>query len=117
MSRPTGFTPKVRRIVLERSAGMCERDYCGPVAQIHHRAPRGSGGTSLGWINQAANAFGLSSGCHHRIELRREEALRCGWLVPRNQSRIAAEVPVLRQGVWVLLGDDGSINEINQETK
>lgn len=112
-----GFPKQVKQIITDRSAGMCELDFCGPAEVIHHRRPRGSGGTSLDWVNQAANGFHVSAACHDRIEGRhpawsRTQSGALGWLVDLNASRRAADVPVLYRGRWVLLRDDGSITAI-----
>lgn len=109
-----GFPESVKQIVTHRSAGMCELDFCGPAEVIHHRRPRGSGGTSLDWVNRAANGFHVSSACHDQIEGRlpawsRRQSTSAGWLVSQNGARDAAESPVLYRGRWVLLADDGSV--------
>lgn len=106
-----GFSEVVKQTISHRSHGMCELDFCGPAVHYHHRAPRGAGGTSLPWVNQAANGLHLALACHNRIEREdRAIARKNGWLVDRNGLTTAAEEKVLRRGVWVLLSDDGSIS-------
>lgn len=107
---PDGFPKRVRDIIDRRSGGMCELDACGPAVVRHHRAPRGRGGTSLPWINEAANSLHLAAACHDRIESDRLVAKDNGWLVPRNGTETAADSKVLRRGRWVLLADDGSFS-------
>jgi len=102
-----GFPPKVKAIIARRSQGLCELDSCGPAEHFHHRAPRGAGGTSLPWINRAANGLHLAARCHDRIEQNRNTAYENGWLIPRNQVPIAVEKPVLYRGRWVRLTDHG----------
>ena len=104
-----GFTAAVKQIIRRRSCGMCELDLCGPADHYHHRAPRGSGGSRLEWINSAANALHLASACHDLVERNRAEALENGWLVSRLAGETAAGKPVLYRGTRVLLSDDGSI--------
>lgn len=104
-----GFTTAVKQIIERRSAGMCERDFCGPADHHHHRAPRGRGGSSLPWINLAANGLHVSLACHDYIETHRAESYEKGWLIRRNGNQTAAEVPVLYCGQWGLLANDGSI--------
>lgn len=113
--RPQGFPKKVKDIMGTRSGGMCEIDNCGPIFEWHHRGPRALGGTSAPWVNRAANGLGLASRCHRRVESNRAKAYENGWLVRRNGSQTAAEVPVLYRGRWVLLTDDGGVNPIGAE--
>jgi 5-methylcytosine-specific restriction protein A len=105
----TGFPPKVRQIVVERSGGYCEGCAYQRAEQIHHRRPRGMGGSSAADTNTASNALALCYPCHAGFESRREAAEKFGWLVPQGIS--PASRPVLRRGVWVLLDDDGKVIE------
>ncbi|WP_227979938.1 hypothetical protein [Nocardia spumae] len=112
-----GFPAAVKAIVEARSGGICERDGCGPAEVIHHRRPRGAGGTSLPWVNQAANGFHVSNACHDWIEGRdpawsRIASADVGWLVSQHSGRTASEVPVLYRGRWVNLTDDGEVHPI-----
>jgi len=106
---PEGFPEPVQALMLVRAGGVCEIDGCGPVDTYHHRRPRGLGGTSLGWVNQAANGLAISNRCHESIESNRAAALENGWLVKRNGLAVSAEVKVLRRGVWVYLADNGTV--------
>jgi hypothetical protein len=108
----TEFPKKVRDLIWARSGGLCEIDACGPVQVFHHRAPRGNGGSSLGWIGRAANGLGLSNRCHDRVEGKLPDSSRVtsyvnGWLVRRNGNTIAADVHVLYRGRLVVLTDAG----------
>jgi 5-methylcytosine-specific restriction protein A len=106
VKRLLGFSPLVRYQIAERSNEWCER--CGGIAldgQAHHRRPRAMGGSRNPETNQSANALWLCQPCHEHVESNRAEALKFGHLVP--QSRIPAEVPVLRRGFWVLLDNRG----------
>jgi len=75
--------------------------------QIHHRRPRGMGGSSASDTNISGNALALCVGCHQHIESNRDEAIRMGWIV-RQQFDPAAQ-RVLRRGEWVYLTNDGGI--------
>ncbi len=95
----TGFPRKVRDAVKARSDGRCE--YCGcPLdgiaASMHHRRPRGMGGTKDPRANGAANALVLcgtgTTGCHGRFEYARGLALAKGVLVSRYADD-PADVP------------------------
>lgn len=114
-SNRDGFSTIAKQDISHRSHGMCELDFCGPAEHYHHRAPRGRGGTSLEWVNGPANSLHISARCHDRIERFRGEAYANGWLVRRNGSLTAAEVPVLYRGRWVLLTDDGRVEPIGGE--
>lgn len=106
---PEGFSPEVKAIVAARSKGVCELGPCTRTAtEFHHRAPRGLGGTSLAWVNSAANSLHICQAHHAHIESRRAEAYANGWLVRRNGRLTAADVPVLLSEGWRLLTDHGA---------
>lgn len=108
-----GFPPEVKREVVTRSGGMCELDFCGPIEHFHHRRPRGVGGTSVAWVNKAANCLGLAPQCHDRIEAHRTEAYVNGWLVSQHGRKRSADVHCLYRGEWVLLRDSGKPTPIS----
>ena len=104
----TGFPKAVRGIVEKRADGCCER--CGKFRvsfQLHHRRPRGIGGSRRQDTNTASNALALCPSCHFVVEADRESAREFGWLV--RQGHNPADVPVYRQGRWVLLDDHGCV--------
>lgn len=103
----TGFPKAVRDLIAHRSGGMCERCGVNRAVQIHHRRPRGIGGSRRPETNQAANGLHLCNGCHAVTESDRDEGLRHGWLV--RQGRDPKVVPVFRMGQWVQLNNDGTI--------
>lgn len=116
MSRPTGFPPKVKKLIAERASatGDAADAYCevwevchgarsGPA---HHRRPRGQGGSRRRDTNLPSNGLSCCPRCHDWIENHRDEAKKHGWLLEQHQS--PAEVPVLRRGRLVLLADDGT---------
>ena len=96
---------RVRNQILTRSNGFCE--VCGQPQphHMHHRRPRGMGGSKHPTTNTAANALHVCVDCHRDIESDRQAALRFGWLVRQGQAPDA--VKVLRKGEWVRLADDG----------
>ena len=96
-----------RQAVLLRANGHCER--CGRSvanipASVHHRRPRGMGGTSDDAVHSATNCVLLcgsgTTGCHGYIESNRAEAAEHGWLVLRRDPRHPADVPVFAGGGW-----------------
>lgn len=115
-----GFSAHVEDIVMVRSGGVCELDACGTGEVLHHRRPRGSGGTRLEWVNRAANALLLSNHCHLRVEGRLPDSSRHwskvrGWLVSQNGYLVATDVAVFYRGRWVLLADNGDIREVGDD--
>ena len=103
------FTDAVRSQIKERSKDRCE--ICGSIAlyhQIHHRRPRGMGGSKDPACGTAANGIRVHPHCRAKIESNREQALQKGWLVKQGQD--PAETPFLRYDrKWVLLKEDGSV--------
>jgi hypothetical protein len=101
------------RLVKARAQNRCER--CGTADalrwSLHHRKPRGMGGSKDPAMNSPANILLLcgsgTTGCHGWVESHREEAYETGLLVYRNDD--PAETPVtLRHGeVW--LDDVGGV--------
>ncbi len=104
----TGFSVPMRVLIHKRDRLKCV--ICGkPSEQIHHRRPRGMGGTARKTTNLPANGLTLcgsgTQGCHHTVESRRDLALENGWIVRQHQD--PAEVPVLIHGDWWLLDNEG----------
>lgn len=101
-------TPATRALVADRSAGFCE--VCGARAgtNIHHRAPRGMGGTKRNihtceWLLHVCGSG--TTGCHGYIETHRDEAYEKGWLLRRNAG---PDTPAWLYGhVFVILTPDG----------
>ena len=73
---------------------------------IHHRRPRGMGGSKDPVTNSPANLLLLcgsgTSGCHDRIERGRLEARSNGWLVPYyDDPRLVPALRWRRSLVWL----------------
>ena len=92
----TGFPPDVQSAIMARAYNNCElmlAPSCSYKAEtIHHRKPRGMGGTSRREINYADNGLLACNVCHATVESRREWSLKHGFLV--SQFRDPADVPV-----------------------
>lgn len=100
----TGPTARQAELVLKRSRGVCE--VCGSLGeQIHHRKPRGMGGSKDPAINSPANLLLLCSRCHAGVESDRDDARERGLLV--RFDSLPTVTPVLLQRGRVLLTDEG----------
>lgn len=115
-SRSRGPSQHVRAQVIARAEGRCE--WCGANpswgVSVHHRQPRGMGGSRKVHVNAAANLMLLcgsgTTGCHGWVESHRREAVTWGLLVPR--PGLPAVTPLFyRKTEWVLLDDDGRIHQ------
>jgi hypothetical protein len=107
------FTPQVQEQIRDRAKGRCEM--CGALAlyhQIHHRRPRGMGGSKDPACGTAANGLFVHPGCHAKIESNRDQAYEKGYLVRQGQD--PAAVPVRKGLHWYLLGEDGSLTVVPQ---
>lgn len=125
MGRPSGFSPATVELIWARDYGRCA--WCGFTItgergyqwSVHHRRPRGSGGTSLGWVNQPANGVLLHGhgtvGCHAEVESDRTRASRLGFLVSVNGRARSVDVPIRHQvhGPCMLL-NDGSFRPVGE---
>ncbi|WP_300680716.1 hypothetical protein [Nocardioides sp.] len=124
----TGPSQTVRLLVKARAEGRCER--CAtrvlslddqartwPVYpySIHHRIPRGMGGTSRPELNQPGNLVLLCGtgvdGCHGWIESHRHAAAEAGWLLPTSTADPTTVPVVLWHGRPVYLLNDGTPKE------
>jgi 5-methylcytosine-specific restriction protein A len=104
------FPPAVRRVITEREGGMCA--ICGRQrgTQIHHRRPRGMGGSRRHNTSTPACGLLVCDICHlgrDGVERQRSQALQNGWLVPQNKN--PADCKVLYRYEWVRLDDAGGI--------
>ena len=109
----------VEQLVIERDRGACVR-CAAPVTHlergrawsIHHRRPRGTGGTSLAWVNQPANLIVLcgsgTTGCHGWAERERTKAFDLGLLVSKIGVATAMTTRLKHHLYgWVLLDNEG----------
>lgn len=105
------ITKATRDIVSERSNGVCE--VCGQekATQMHHRRPRGMGGSRETRIHQPSMLLHLGNDCHEYIEHHRAEAIDEGWLLKNaNDDR-----PVRIVGRYVAFDDDGGFTGFGPE--
>ncbi len=106
----TGPTAKTVQLVKDRAANCCER--CGHSvenvrAAVHHRRPRGMGGTVRPGTNCPSNLLLLDEACHLAVESSRQISREQGWLV--RQEHDPSRVPVWLAGKgFTYLNPDGS---------
>lgn len=106
--RSTGFSAEMRALIIERAEDRCE--ICGEHfsdMQLHHRRPRGMGGTRRPDTNSPAAGLWLCGEHHRHVESCRSLSYDNGWLV--RQSQTPSDIPILRRGVWVTFRDSGAI--------
>lgn len=113
MSRKTGPSKAQADLVIARAGGLCEAEFVdecnGQAEQMHHRRPRGMGGTRRKDINSPAGILHICFPCHQAIEMYRLVARERGFLVSQHSSVLVSHVPVWRRGVRVLLDDFGGV--------
>lgn len=107
--------------ITERDQGRCA--LCGGFVSgsrgydwsVHHRRPRGMGGSRKSDINNHANLILLdgsgTTGCHGRVESLRDAAIELGYLVRLNSVERPEDIPILHKahGGWVFLTADGGV--------
>lgn len=111
--RTTGFPPDVRELVADRAAGICEK--CGQAAatQLHHRRPKGIGGSRLADTNTTVNALAVCSLCHAEIHAKPDWSKVHGWLV--SQGRAPAAIPVHLHHGWSVLDTAGRFHYLPED--
>jgi 5-methylcytosine-specific restriction protein A len=110
------FTVRTRNMIHRRANGRCEK--CGmplptALAQIHHRRPRGMGGTRRRESATASNGMYVHLACHMDIESNRQLALANGWLV--QQTHEPVDVAVKLWNGWMMLDDEGWAQPVKQD--
>lgn len=109
MASVSAFSPAVKKAIVRRTGGRCDR--CGfPVSagHFHHRKPRRMGGSVDPSLGLPSNGLLLHPNCHDYIERHRKAAAMMGFLI--NSLADPAKVPVYTWRGWVLLGADGTAN-------
>lgn len=101
---------KAKKAVAERDGGKCMRCF-GVAADVHHRKPRGMGGTSDPEQNYGLdNLISLCRYCHDWAHAEPADAYACGFLVHSGDD--PAEVPVvIAKDLGFMLTKDGRIEQ------
>jgi 5-methylcytosine-specific restriction protein A len=108
--RTTGPSRKVRDLVLARDEAACIVCGLSESLQLHHRRPRGMGGTRRDNTNSPACLVTLCFPHHQAVESERTFASLLGLLVAQQED--PSTVPLRYQRRWVLLTDDGLVKEL-----
>lgn len=124
MKRPPKYDGSFSRgtvqAIWDRDEGRCA--WCGtPIWgergvnwSVHHREPRGMGGTSSPYVGRPSNGVLLhgsgTTGCHAYLEQNRDEAESKGFLISRIGVERPSNVPIEHavHGRCVL-NDDGTV--------
>lgn len=114
-----GFSPAVEARIIARDLGACAFPICGRhIAHldrgtgfgwaIHYRRPKSKGGTSLGWVNAAANGVLLCEAHHRHVHGNPAESYASGFLVRANGIQRSDEVAIKHGALGlVFLTDEG----------
>lgn len=112
-----GFGSDVLDVIHLRGMGRCEIAAAGCnlyVDDVHHRRPRGMGGTRRLDTNTAANGLSACRTCHRHVESHRAWAYVNGFLLHQHQDPL--QVPVWWRCVttragkqWRFLDNDGGV--------
>lgn len=112
MGKKTGPTNETRHAIYQRAFFECE--FCGQEnfahgISIHHRKPRGMGGTKKKEINDPSNLLLLcgsgTTGCHGWIESNREQAYEMGLLVRQSDNPLEISFLDKAGNKWKLAND------------
>ena len=102
--RATGPDLRTRQAVIDRDQRRCVR-CSAPMVQIHHRRPRGMGGSRRDEaINAPSNLVCLCASCHRWIEAHPAQSFEDGWRVRRAHDPRA--IPLIVGDSEVYLDDD-----------
>lgn len=106
MGKSTAGESAARRIVTQRSGGVCELCGNSQATDYQHRKNRSQGGA---WC--PSGALHCCSRCHHeRIHAQPQEAIRNGWTVPSHADPAGTPVwlTIWAGTGWYYLADDGT---------
>ena len=100
------FTPGARAAVLASNMGLCVGGCGMPAVEVHHRAPRGMGGTSRAEVGAPHNGLPVCRVLHDWIEGHYAASVLLGWKTQAPDPGAPFWAPVF--GVWrAWVEDDG----------
>lgn len=105
---------EAKAAVKARDGGCVRGGCCTQHVDVHHRTPRGMGGTSNPLIYFGmANLITLCRQCHSEIErnINREEAFRDGYTVPHGTDSASIPVRVFGRGYVFLTAAGGYLQK------
>ena len=119
------FSPIARALILDREGGECfrcrlkvvwwpdDRPQALAPYSIHHRRPRGMGGSTDDLTDHPSNGILVcgtgTTGCHGWIEAHRSAALADGYLVRQGVDPSTVPVRLPMSAELVYLGTDGYV--------
>lgn len=94
---------------------ICGEPLSSTAMSVHHRRPRGMGGTKRADTNYPSNLMAIcgtgTSGCHGYVESHREEAYEKGWLVSQNEEPSSVALKSYLYGT-VYFDDEGGYRNV-----
>lgn len=108
-----------RQTVQGRAFGHCERcDRPTVAAHLHHRRPKGLGGSSAPDRHDVSNLVHLCPDCHSWAHGHPKDAAEAGFLVPRSSGQSPLQVPIVDlSGRIRWLDDEGQYLRHPRETQ
>lgn len=119
-ARYTGPDKATRKLVRKRDGNRCilcgqNGSRYGIPIDLHHRRPRGLGGSQRPDTNQPQNLILLDRICHEWVERNREAALYAGLLVPQWADPALVSLRIA-PGRWVLLTPAGTYEPVQERS-
>jgi 5-methylcytosine-specific restriction protein A len=104
------FSTTTRRIVHARSGGRCEGCRGEPATEMHHRLPRGQGGSHDPRKGLPCNALHLGPKCHRWAETNHPQVYELGWKIRHGADDDPCSIPATihtpyGRGSWLLTED------------
>ena len=116
MSTSRDTWAKVKHIVNARDQGSCVKCQAD-ATDIHHRTPRGMGGSSDPETNYGlANLVSLCRSCHDHVHANPAESYENGFLVRSWDDPRDCPVMLANETIVIYLAADGNITKFQQQS-